>query len=201
MYVEDNSAAIFLQRSVKNYVSFTVQMLMAINLTVIAVASLMIGEITIYSYLLSMILYFLIMQSVNDALMAYLDFLMIDCKQNMLNSEIKAITNNTQVSLLYESMQIGNGEGLSIEFNDVQVKLCGKKMLDIQRMRIEKFDVIGLTGNSSHLMTAVMFKLLKPVIGSITIEGHDLSVISQENLSKMISVVPHDLKIQNVTIS
>ncbi|KAG5671790.1 hypothetical protein PVAND_001966 [Polypedilum vanderplanki] len=201
IYVEDNSTAIFLQKSVKNYVSFTVQMLMAINLTVISLATLMIGEITIYSYILSIILYYLIMHSITDALMAYLDMLVIVCKQNLLNSEIKSITNNTQVSLLYESLQIGNGDGLTIEFNDVQVKLCGKKMLDIHRLRIEKFDVIGLTGNSSHLITAVFFKLLKPVMGSISIENHDLNIISQENLNKMIAVVPHDLKLQNVTIS
>jgi ABC-type multidrug transport system fused ATPase/permease subunit len=176
-------------------------MLMAFNLTVIILATLLIGEITIYSYLLSIILYYLIMHSITDALMAYLDLLVIDCKQNLLNSEIKSITNNMQVSLLYESMQIGHGDAMTIEFSDLQVKLCGKKMLDIPSLRIEKFDVIGLTGNSSHLITAVLFKLLKPVMGSISIEGHDLNVISQENLSKMIAVVPHDLKIQNVTIS
>lgn len=141
------------------------------------------------------------MHHINEAILAYLDWLNVDCKQNLLNSEIKTITNNAQVSLLYESIQLGTGDGLTIDFKDVQVKLCGKKVLDIPRLHIEKFDIIGLTGNSSHLMTALLFKLIKPLIGTISIESHDLSIISQENLSKVIAVVPHDLKLQNVTIT
>ncbi|XP_070489977.1 ATP-binding cassette sub-family C member 12-like isoform X2 [Chironomus tepperi] len=199
--VEDNSTSIFLQKSLKNYVSFTVQILMAINVTVITLMTLLIGEISIYNYLLSILLYYLLMHYVNEAILAYLDWLIMNCRQNLINSEIKNIAKTSQISLLYESTQIGTGTGLSIEFKDVQIKLCGKKVLDIPHLTIEKFDIIGLTGNSSHLITSVLFKLIKPVVGSISIESYDLNVISQDNLSKVIAVVPHDLRIQNITIA
>jgi ABC-type transport system involved in Fe-S cluster assembly fused permease/ATPase subunit len=120
----------------------------------------------------------------------------IDCKQNLIDSEIKTIANNSQVSLLYESNQIGSGNGLTIDFKDVQVKLCGKKVLSIPHLHIEKFDIIGVTGNGSNLLSAVIFKLIKPVLGSITLEGNDLSILSQESLVKIISFVPNDLNVQ-----
>lgn len=170
-------------------------------MTVIALMTLVIGEITIYSYLLSILLYYLLMHYVNEATLSYLDWLIMDCRQNLVNSEIKNITKISQVSLLYESAQIGTSTGLSIVFKDVQIKLCGKKVLDIPRLNIERFDIIGLTGNSSHLITSVLFKLLKPVVGTISIENYDISTISQDNLNKIIAVVPHDLRIQNITIS
>lgn len=141
------------------------------------------------------------MHYVSEAVVAYLDWIVLNCRQNLINSEIRNISKTSQVSLLYESTQIGTGNGLSIDFKDVQIKLCGKKVLDIPRLHIEKFDIIGLTGNSSHLITSVLFKLLKPVVGTILIESYDLSVISQDNLSKVIAVVPHDLRIQNITIA
>ena len=176
-------------------------MLMAINVTVITLMTLLIGEISIYNYLLSILLYYLLMHYVNEAILAYLDWLIMNCRQNLINSEIKNIVKTSQISLLYESTQLGMGDGLSFEFKDVQIKLCGKKVLDIPHLTIEKFDIIGLTGNSSHLITSVLFKLIKPVVGSISIETYDLNVISQDNLSKVIAVVPHDLRIQNITIA
>lgn len=109
----------------------------------------------------------------------------------------------SEVSLLYVSSQIENmRDGLALEFKDVRVKLCGKNVLEIPKLKIERCDIIGFTGNGAHFMTSVLFKLLKLSSGAITIESHDLNVINQDSLTKSIAVVSHDLRVHiNVSIS
>ena len=175
---------------------------MAANVSILLIVSLLIGEISVYSYLLSIICYYLIMQHANDFLLTYLDQNATNCKKQCINTEIKNIESISQVSLLYNSNQLENtSKGLIIEFKDVQVKLCGKKLLEIQNLRIESNDIVGITGNGAHLITSVLYKLIKPCSGLIMIETLDLSLLSQDYLNKLIAVVPHDLEIQNLSIS
>lgn len=126
----------------------------------------------------------------------------MQCRQRHLNHEINNIITMSEVSLLYVSSQIENmREGLALEFKDVRVKLCGKNVLEIPKFRIERCDIIGFTGNGAHFVTSVLFKLLKSTSGTITIGNHDLNVINQDSLTKIIAVVSHDLRVQNVSIS
>lgn len=120
---------------------------MAANVSILLIVSLLIGELSVYNYLLSIICYYLIMQYANDFLLAYLNHGATQCKKQCINAEIKNIESISQVSLLYNSNQLEHAsKGLIIEFKDVQVKLCGKKLLEIQNLRIESNDIVGVTG-------------------------------------------------------
>lgn len=175
---------------------------MAANVSVLLIVSLLIGEISVYNYLLSTICYYLMMHHANEVLLAYLDYAATQCKQQCINAEVKNLESISQVSLLYQPNQLENAsKGLMIEFKDVQVKLCGKKLLEIHNLLIQSNDVVGITGNGAHLMTSVFYKLIKPYSGSISIENLDISLLSQDYLNKLIAVVPHDLEIQNISIS
>lgn len=175
---------------------------MAINVSVLIIISLLIGEISVYNYLLSIICYYLIMYQANEFLLSFLNLTTLQSKQQLINAEVKNIESISQVNLLYNSNQLENSpKGLSLEFKDVQVKLCGKKMFELHNLRIESNDIIGVTGNGAHLMTSVLYKLLKPATGSISIENNEMTVLSQDYLSKLIAVVPHDLQIQNISIT
>lgn len=175
---------------------------MAANVSILLIVSLLIGEISVYNYLLSTICYYLIMHNANDVLLGYLDYNSTKCKQQCINAEVKNIESVSQVSLLYNQNQLENAtKGLMIEFKDVQVKLCGKKLLEINNLHIESNDIVGITGNGAHLITSVLFKLIKPYAGTISIENLDLSLLSQDYLSRLIIAVPNDLEIQNLSIS
>lgn len=115
-------------------------------MAVVLLITLLIGKISIYNYVLSIILFYLIVHNVNELLISYFDLIIFDCQQNLLNVEIKKITSQYQISLLYEPSQIGTSNGITINFKDLQVKLCGKKILDIPKLQIEKFDIVGITG-------------------------------------------------------
>lgn len=185
----------------KNYVSFILQMVIGVNVTIMQLLTLLIGDLTIYNYIFCIILYYLIMQYANELVVdGYIELLVMQCKRQLIDQEVKGIVNNRQVSLLYEPALIGE-VGVSIDFKDVNVKLCGKKVLDISKLHISKGDIIGITGNGSHLMTSVLFKLLKPSLGVIFLGTQELSLISQENLHSLIAVVPFDLQIQDLSIS
>jgi ABC-type multidrug transport system fused ATPase/permease subunit len=130
----------------------------------------------------------------------YLELLIMQCKRRLIEDEVKQIVNNKQISLLYEPT-LSNEKGIAIDFKEVHVKLCGKKVLDINKMHIEKGDIVGITGNGSHLITSVLFRLLKPSPGVIFIGNQELSLISQDNLQSLIAVVPFDMQIQDLTIA
>ena len=176
-------------------------MLSGINVTIVLLLTLVIGDLSIYNYIFCVILYYLIMHYINELIVdGYIELVIMQCKRQLINQEVKGIVNNKQVSLLYEPSVTGDG-GISIDFKDVNVKLCGKKVLDISKLHITKGDIVGITGNGSHLLSSVLFKLLKPSLGVIFLHTQDLSLISQETLHSLIAVVPFDLQIQNVTIS
>lgn len=201
MIVEDNSTAVFLQKSVKNYVSFILQMVIGANVTIMHLFTLLMDPLTIYNYVFCIILYYLILQYASELVVdGYIELLIVQCKRQLVDCEVKNILNNKQVSLLYEPSVVGEG-GISIDFKEVNVKLCGKKVLDILKLHIEKGDIIGITGNGSHLITSVLFKLLKPSLGVIFLGNQELNLISQDNLHSLIAVVPFDLQIQNLTIA
>lgn len=201
MIVEDNSIAIFLQKSVRNYVSFILQMAIGVNITIMHLLTLFIGDVSIYNYIFCVILYYQIIHFANELIVdGYIELLISQCKRQLIEQEVRNITNNKQVSLLYEPNVPGEG-GLSIDFKDVSVKLCGKKVLDIHKLHINKGDIVGLTGSGSHLIPSILFKLLKPSLGVICLGTHELNLISQDNLHSLIAVVPFDLHIQSLTIA
>lgn len=173
---------------------------MGINVTLMQLLTLLVGDVTIYNYISCVILYYLIMHYTNELIIeGYIEMLIMQCKRQLIDQEVKNIFNNKQVSLLYEPNLHGNG-GVSIDFKDVTVKLCGKKVLDIPKLHIGKGEILGITGNGSHLVTSVLFKLLKPSLGVVFIGTQELNLISQENINSLIAVVPFDLQIQNMPI-
>lgn len=198
--MEDNSTAVFLQKSVKNYVTFILQMIIGINITLMHLLTLIVGDLSIYNYIFCIILYYLVLQYATELIVdGYIDLAAVQCKRKLIDQEVKNIRNNKTVSLLYEPSVVGEG-GISIDFKDVTVKLCGKKVLELGKLHITNGDIVGITGNGSHLLSSVLFKLLKPSLGVIFLGPQDLSLISQENLHSLIAVVPFDLHIQDVTI-
>lgn len=198
--IEDNSTAVFLQKSLKNYISFVLQMMMGINVTIMYIVTLLMTPLSIYNYIFCVILYYLIMHYATELVVdGYIEMLIVHCKRQLIEHEVKMIRDNKQVSMLYEPALAGEG-GISIDFKDITVKLCGKKVLEIHRLHIEKGDIIGITGNGSHLIASVLFKLLKPSLGAVFVGTQDLSLVSQDNLQSLIAVVPYDLHIQNLSI-
>jgi hypothetical protein len=145
MIVEENSIAVFLQKSTKNYASFVLQIIMAFTISLLMLISLLIGTISVYNYLLSIICYYLILHHANDFLMAFVDLRSIQSKQQLVNLDTKNISSVSNLNLLYNSNQIEsfNDEGLSIDFKDVEVKICGKKFLSIHKLRIERSPIDG----------------------------------------------------------
>lgn len=176
-------------------------MVIGANVTIMHLFTLLMDPLTIYNYVFCIILYYLILQYASELVVdGYIELLIVQCKRQLVDCEVKNILNNKQVSLLYEPSVVGEG-GISIDFKEVNVKLCGKKVLDILKLHIEKGDIIGITGNGSHLITSVLFKLLKPSLGVIFLGNQELNLISQDNLHSLIAVVPFDLQIQNLTIA
>lgn len=193
--------AVFLQKSVKRHVSFILQMMTGVNVTIMHLLTLLMSPLSIYNYVFCVILYYLILHFANELVVeGYIELLIVQCKRHLIEQDVKTIVNNKQVSLLYEPAITSEG-GITIDFKDVDVKLCGKKVLEISKLHIEKGTIIGITGNGSNYITSVMFKLLKPSLGVIFIGNQELSLISQDNLHSLIAVVPFDLQIQNLTIS
>lgn len=198
--VEDNSTAVFLMRSVKNHVSFMLQMLTFANTTIMVLITLVIGEQTIYNYLFNIILYYLILYNINECVVdGYLEMMMLQCRRQLIEDEVRNIQNNKQVSLLYDP-PMKSDAGITLDFKEIDVKLCGRSVLKIDRLHIEKGQIVGVTGNGAHLLTSVLFKLLKPNLGVIFIGTQDLSLINQDSLQNIISVVPSDLHTQEMTI-
>lgn len=198
--IEENSMGVFLQKSVKSHVSFILQMLTFVNATIMILVTLVIGEQTIYNYLFNMILYYLILHNINECVVdGHLEMMILQCRRQLIDDEVNNITNNKQVSLLYEP-PIKNDGGITMDFKEIDVKLCGKTVLSIDRLHIEKGQIIGMTGNGAHLLTSVMFKLLRPNLGVIFIGTQDLAMISQDSLQNLICVVPSDLQSQDMTI-
>lgn len=202
MVVEANSTAVFLQKSVKNYVSFVLQMLTGFNVMIMLLCTLFIGELSIYNYLFSTILYYLIMHYANVLVVdGYIEMVIMKCKQQMIEEDVKGIPSIKQISLLYEPSVPGDTGGVSIDFKDVVVNLAGKRVLEIHKLHIEKGSIVGITGKGSHLMATLLFKLLRPSLGVIFIGNQEISLVSQDNLHTLISVIPFDLHAQDLTIA
>jgi ABC-type multidrug transport system fused ATPase/permease subunit len=131
----------------------------------------------------------------------YIEMVIMKCKQQMIEEEVKNIVNNKQISLLYEPTIPGDTSGITIDFKDVVVNLCGKRVLEIHKFHIEKGTIVGITGKGSHLMATLLFKLLKPSLGVIFIGNQEISLIGHDTLHSLISVIPFDLHAQDLTIA
>jgi ABC-type multidrug transport system fused ATPase/permease subunit len=199
--VETNSTAVFIQNSVKNYVSFVLEMITGLNVILMLIVTLFIGELSIYNYLFSTILYYLIMHYTNVLIIdGYMEIIVMKAKHRMIDEEVKNIASNKQITMLYEPSTIGDSNGISIDFKDIVVNLCGKRVLEVHKLHIEKGSIVGITGKGSHLMATLLFKLVRPTLGVIFIGNQDISLIGQDNLHSLISVVPYDLHAQDLTI-
>lgn len=176
-------------------------MLTGCNVVIMLICTLFVGELSIYNYLFSTILYYLIMHHINVMIVdGYLEIIIMKSKHQTIDEEVKNIANNKQVSLLYEPSLIGNESGISIDFKDVVVNLCGKRVLELHKLHIEKGSIVGITGKGSHLMATLLFKLVKPTLGVIFLGNQEISLISQDSLHTLISVVPYDLHAQDLSI-
>lgn len=176
------------------------QMLTFANTTIMVLITLVIGEQTIYNYLFNIILYYLILYNINECVVdGYLEMMILQCRRQLIEDEVRNIQNNKQVSLLYDP-PMKSDSGITLDFKEIDVKLCGRSVLTIDRLHIEKGQIVGITGNGAHLLTSVLFKLLKPNLGVIFIGTQDLSLINQDSLQNIISVVPSDLHTQDMTI-
>jgi ABC-type multidrug transport system fused ATPase/permease subunit len=193
--------AVFIQNSVKNYVSFVLEMITGLNVILMLIVTLFIGELSIYNYLFSTILYYLIMHYTNVLIIdGYMEIIVMKAKHRMIDEEVKNIASNKQITMLYEPSTIGDSNGISIDFKDIVVNLCGKRVLEVHKLHIEKGSIVGITGKGSHLMATLLFKLVRPTLGVIFIGNQDISLIGQDNLHSLISVVPYDLHAQDLTI-
>lgn len=85
-------------------------------------------------------------------------------------------------------------------FKDLIVKLSGRKVLEIKNLEIEKGDIIGFRGKGSNLILPLLFKILSPAVGSISFSDVDLSMIGTDNLHNLVSAIPYDVHIDNLTI-
>lgn len=176
-------------------------MLTGFNVILMLIFTLFIGELSIYNYLFSTILYYLIMHHVNVLIIeGYMEMVIMKAKHRMIDEEVKNIVNNKQISLLYEPSTVGDAAGVAIDFKDVVVNLCGKRVLEVHKLHIEKGSIVGITGKGSHLMATLLFKLVRPTLGVIFIGNQEISLIGQDSLHSLISVVPYDLHAQDLTI-
>ncbi len=128
----------------------------------------------------------------------YLESIIAKSKIKLVDTEISTIPYNPQVSMLHENIPTGNG--LTVTFKDVIVKISGRRVLNIKRLEIERGDVIGFKGKGSNLMMPLLLKLINPNTGSISLSEIDLHLIGQENLHNLVSVVPYDVNIDNVSV-
>jgi ABC-type transport system involved in Fe-S cluster assembly fused permease/ATPase subunit len=128
----------------------------------------------------------------------YLESIIAKSKVKLVDTEISTIPYNPQVSMLHENIPTGNG--LTVTFKDVIVKISGRRVLNIKRLEIERGDVIGFKGKGSNLMMPLLLKLINPCTGSISLSEIDLHLIDQENLHNLVSVVPYDVNIDNVSV-
>jgi ABC-type transport system involved in Fe-S cluster assembly fused permease/ATPase subunit len=128
----------------------------------------------------------------------YLESIIAKSKVKLVDTEISTIPYNPQVSMLHENIPTGNG--LTVTFKDVIVKISGRRVLNIKRLEIERGDVIGFKGKGSNLMMPLLLKLINPNTGSISLSEIDLHLIGQENLHNLVSVVPYDVNIDNVSV-
>jgi ABC-type multidrug transport system fused ATPase/permease subunit len=176
-------------------------MITGLNVILMLIFTLFIGELSIYNYLFSTILYYLIMHHTNVLIIdGYMEIVVMKSKHRMIDEEVKNIASNKQISLLYEPSTIGDSNGVSIDFKDIVVNLCGKRVLEVHKLHIEKGSIVGITGKGSHLMATLLFKLVRPTLGVIFIGNQDISLIGYDNLHSLISVIPYDLHAQDLTI-
>lgn len=111
----------------------------------------------------------------------------------------QTIPHNKQVNLLHEKLN-HSPTGLSITMKDIIVKLSNRKIMDIKLLEIQKGDIIGFRGKGSNLVLPLLYKVLNASVGTITLNDVDLNSIGQDNLHNLVSSVPYDIHIDNISI-
>ncbi|WP_240732694.1 ABCB family ABC transporter ATP-binding protein/permease [Halioglobus maricola] len=64
----------------------------------------------------------------------------------------------------------------------------------------EKVAVVGASGSGKSTLVKLLFRFYDPDSGSITIDGQDISAVSQHSLRQAIGIVPQDTVLFNDTI-
>jgi ABC-type multidrug transport system fused ATPase/permease subunit len=178
-------------------------MLMGITTTVFILVALLIGEITIYNYLTTILLCYFIIEQTTNLISVYLDLVVVRQRENLLVTEIQHVSRNHYINLLHDPIQIGsnsNNAGVSIDFKNFNLKIQGKSVLEVKDLHIASNDIIGIIGNGSHLFTSVIMRLLKSISGTVSLDGHDINIINQSSLTKLVSVISNNLHDSNISI-
>lgn len=86
--VEENSTALFLQESIKYYVLFIVNLVLGFNFAIIYILTLIVGDLTMYNYLISILMYYLIMHYSNELVNGHLQAIINQSRIRALDAEI-----------------------------------------------------------------------------------------------------------------
>lgn len=77
-------------------------MIIGINITLMHLLTLIVGDLSIYNYIFCIILYYLVLQYATELIVdGYIDLAAVQCKRKLIDQEVKNITNNKQVNFFY----------------------------------------------------------------------------------------------------
>jgi ATP-binding cassette subfamily B protein len=65
----------------------------------------------------------------------------------------------------------------------------------------KKVAVVGATGSGKSTLTRLLYRFYNPSSGTITVDGQDITKITQQSLRKAIGIVPQDTVLFNETIA
>jgi len=109
--------------------------------------------------------------------------------------------------LSYRSLDTGSrkipADWKEIRFNAVSFKYNHTFVLEnvtFALRRGEKLGIVGVSGQGKSTILKLLLRLYEPTKGTITIDGIDIREYSLQSLSKLMTIVPQDVELFNLSV-
>jgi len=111
-----------------------------------------------------------------------------------LTSGVKDITNAPELQITQGVISFNN---VSFHYRDDRTII---KDLSFTIQPGEKVAIVGASGAGKSTLVKLLFRFYDPNTGSISIDGQDVSQVSQQSLRRVIGIVPQDTVLFNQSI-
>ncbi|XP_055551634.1 uncharacterized protein LOC129733992 [Wyeomyia smithii] len=200
--VEENSTAVYMQRSIQFFVQFWVNFI-AYFFGIIALLLILLftpqSEVSIHRYTLAVFGYLSMVRHL-DKLVEHAFLAMIARKKrDILKADISQLQPLEEAE--HPAALTKSDIGVSVNIRDVVYRVANKKMLKIPNLRVQAGETIAVTGTGSDLVIPLLCRIILPSQGTICLNQIDISRLKTDQLREQIGVITADPKMGDVSVT
>ncbi|XP_053688772.1 ATP-binding cassette sub-family C member 12-like isoform X2 [Sabethes cyaneus] len=180
--VEENSTAIYMQRSIQFFVQFWVNFVayfLGISALLVILLFTSQSEVSIHRYILAIFGYLSMIRNLEKFVEHTLLTMIAHKKRTILKTDISQLQCLKEVK---DPASLTNSDiGVSVVIRDVVYRVANKKMLKIPSLRIQAGETVAIIGTGSDLIIPLLCRIISPNQGTVSLNQIDITRLKTDH--------------------